>query len=300
MKIRIPADELIVLPGGVREKLREASAPELKVLIYLYAKKEAETPEIASALGIPPGEVEAAFAFWRGAGLIEPDDSGPKKAVPSTGSLYKSYDSHTISEFLLKEDFRTCCDIVGEKLGKQLTKNDYSSLVYLCDYVGLPPEMISGLAEYCVAREKRSMQYLVRTALAMYEQDGVDTYEKFERHLARLEQIGSSVEKVRRLCGFGDRELTAKEKNLLDRWFGEWELKYELVRLAYEKTVDSLGKVSLSYMNGMLKRWYESGWTTPEEVGAKDKKPGNGDGSEAGYGDGDAFFEAALKAGMAE
>lgn len=299
MKIKTPADNLILLPGEVLPRLKGASGTELKVLLYLYAKKEAEVPELAMQLGITPAEAEGAIAFWRGAGLIEADDAPEKKPVPPSTSLYKSYDSYTIAEYREKnEAFRACCELVGEKLGKQLTKNDLSSLLYLCDYVGLPPEMVGGVAAYCVSRGKRSMQYLMKTALGMYEQDGIDTYEKFERHLAKLEQIHSGIDRVRKLCGFGDREWTSKESAMLKNWFEKWELSFELIRLAYEKTVDTLGKVSLSYMNGMLKRWYESGFTTPDDVNKKDSKPASS--GDASYGDSDAFFEAALKAGFEE
>ena len=298
MKIQTPKDNLILLPMDVLPRLKGATGTELKVLLYLFAKKEADTPELAMQLGITPAEAEGAIAFWRGAGIIEPDESAEKKPVPPSTSLYKAYDSQTIAQY--RDDnapFRACCDMVGEAFGKQLTKNDYSSLLYLCDYVGLPPEMVSGIAAYSVSRGKRSMQYLMKTALGMYEQDGIDTYEKFERHIAKLEQIHSSIDRVRKLCGFGDRELTSKESTLLKTWFEKWDLSFELIRLAYEKTVDTTGKVSLPYMNGMLKRWYESGFTTPEDVKTKDAKPTGGS-ENASYGDSDAFFEAALKAGF--
>lgn len=298
MKIKTPADELIVLPAEIKDKLKTATLPELKVILYLYAEKEADAAALSSALGITPGEAEAAMAFWRGAGLLTEDDAASKKKVPSE-SPYRNYDSYTIAEKLKEERFRLCTEIASEKLGKQLTKPELNSLVYLYDYVNLPPEMISGVVEYCVSKGKCSMNYIFRTAVSMYEKDGIDTYEKFEKYLAHLEKVGSDVEKVRRLCGFGDRELTTKESTFLERWFGEWELSYDLVHLSYEKTVDALGKVQFSYMNAMLKRWYEEGCLTPEDVSKKDVKPEK-DGSVAGYGDSDAFFEAALKKGLEE
>lgn len=299
MKIKTPNEELILLPREILPRLKDATGAELKVLLYLYAWKEAQTPEMASQLGIFPSEVESAVAFWRGAGLFEADDSAPKKAVPASTSLFKNYDSRTITTYLDEnEAFRACCSLVAEKLGKQLTKNDYSSLLYLCDYVGLPPEVVSGITEYCVSRGKSSMQYLMKTALSMYEKDGIDSYGKLEAYLAHLEQMRTGVEQVRRLCGFGERELTTKESTILNRWFGEWDLRMELIRLSYEKTVDTLGKVSLSYMNAMLKRWYENGFETPEDVAERDRKPEET--STAGYTDSDAFFEAALQAGFQE
>lgn len=298
MKIKTPGDGMIMLPMEVKDKLKTASLPELKVLLYLYAEKEAEIPEIASALGITPGEAERAIAFWRGAGILEEEETTEKKQIPS-GPMYRNYDSETIAENLKVESFRLCTEIASEKLGKQLTKVDLSHLLYLYDYVNLPAEMICGVVEYCVSKGKRSMEYIFRTAVSMYEKDGIDTYEKFERYLAHLEKVGTEVEKVRRLCGFGERELSTKEKKYLNQWFGEWEISYDLVHLAYEKTVDSIGKARLSYMDAILKRWYEMGCATPEDAERADAGRSK-EGSVAGYGDGDKFFEAALKKGLEE
>lgn len=306
MQIKNPGSNLILLPRDVLSRLKQATAAELKVLLYAYAWHQADAKEIAMQTGITPPEAEAAIAFWRGAGIFEPDDTPEKKPLPPSTSLYKSYDSQTIASYRdAHAEFRACCDLVGEKLGKQLTKNDLSSLLYLCDYVGLPPEVISGIAEFCVSRRgKRSMQYIMKTALSMYEQQGIDSYEAFEAYVTRLEQLDSDIEQVRRLCGFGDRALTSKESELLNCWFREWALSQELVHLAFERTVDTLGKVSLSYMNAMLKRWHEQGCLTAAEVAEKDRKPDptnkNATAGVAGYGDRDEFFEAALKAGFEE
>ena len=40
MKIKTPSDNLILLPMEVLPRVKNASATELKVLLYLYAKKE--------------------------------------------------------------------------------------------------------------------------------------------------------------------------------------------------------------------------------------------------------------------
>lgn len=302
MQIKTPEDGLLLLPREVLTRLKDASEAELKTLLYAYGWKQAEPKEIAAKTGITPAQAEAAIAFWRGVGVFEQDDGAPRKPVPESTSLFRNYDSQTIASYRDENAaFRACCDLVSEKLGKQLTKNDYSSLLYLCDYVSLPPEVVSGIAEFCVSRRgKRSMQYLMKTALSLYEQQGIDSYEKFEAYMAHLEKLDSDVEFVRRLCGFGDRALSQKEGEFLHRWFDEWALSQELVRLSFDKTVDTLGKVSLSYMNAMLKRWHELGLSTPADVTEKDKKPQNatGDSDIAGYGDSDAFFEAALKAGF--
>lgn len=298
MKIKTPKQNTILLPMEVLPRLRTATAPELKVLLYLYAKEDADSVELAGQLGITPAEAETAMSFWRGAGLLEEDDSTPKKAVPPSTSLYKSYDSQTIASYRDNDaSFRACCDLVAELFGTAvLNKNELSSLLYLYNYVGLSGEVISGIATYCKSKGKTSMQYLMKTALSMYENDGVDTYEKFETYMAVLEKRNSDISALRSMMGFGERELSKKESEFFNRWLSTWGLSLELIRHAYEKTVDNLHKVNLAYMNTMLNRWYESGFATVEDIEARDTKPG--DKTDASYGDSDEFFEAALKAGM--
>jgi len=300
MKIKTPSDNLIILPMEVLPRVKNASATELKVLLYLFGKKEATPAEMAQQLGITPADAEAAFAFWRGAGIFEEDDSAPKKAVAPSTSLYKSYDSHTIASYLDEDTaFRSCTELVSETFGSGiLNKNELSSLLYLYNYVGLPAEVISGIAGYCKSKGKTSMQYLMKTALSMYEKEGIDTYEKFEQYMALLEKRNADSTRLRTMLGFGERALSTKEKEFFTRWLEEWALPFDLISLAYEKTVDNLHKVNLAYMNAMLKRWYENGFTTAEDVEIGDAKAKAEKTPDASYGDSDAFFEAALKAGF--
>ena len=131
----------------------------------------------------------------------------------------------------------------------------------------MPAPVICGVVEKCCADGKNSMQYIFKKTVGLYD-DGIDTYDKFEAYLKRLAAINSDIGRLRRLCGMGDRSLTPKEQKTFDQWFGEWAMPFDLVKLAYEKTVDGTGKLSFTYMNGIIKRWHESGFTTPEEVAA--------------------------------
>lgn len=71
------------------------------------------------------------------------------------------------------------------------------------------------------------------------------------------------------------------------------------MHLAYEKTVDSIGKVKLAYMNKILESWFEKGYQTPEDVNNDRQAPKKKDGAEAGSSfDADDFFAAAVKKGM--
>ena len=66
MKIKTPKNDMILLPMEVLPRLRTATAAELKVLLYLYAREEADSTELAQQLGITPSEAEMAMSFGAG------------------------------------------------------------------------------------------------------------------------------------------------------------------------------------------------------------------------------------------
>lgn len=294
MAIRTPSDSIILLPREVVARLGTASAEELKTLIYYFAYPEAGVADAARETGLTVAQVEAAFAFWRGAGIFA-DCGERKRHVASDTSAYRNYDSATLSDAVETDaDFALICRVAGDNLEKQLTKNDLSTLFYLYDFVRLPAPVVCGIIQDCCRNGKKSLQYVFKTAVGLYE-DGIDTYDKFEAHLARREEIKSSVGRLRRLCGMGDRALTSKEKKLFDTWFGDWAFPFETVEHAYEKTVDSTGKLSVTYMNGILRRWHESGFVTPEDV--KNGEAARNPDTSSSF-DLDEFVEAALNRGF--
>lgn len=295
MAIKTPAENLILLPREVLPHLKGASSDELKALLYFFAEPESSVADAALALGLTVAQTEAAIAFWRGAGIFE-ESTGKKKAVISDTSPFRNYDSETIANALSSnEGFALICRVAGDSMGKILTKNDHSTLFYLFDYVGIPAEMLCGVIELCCSEGKKNMQYVFKKAIALYE-DGIDSYDRFEQYLARREAINSSIGKLRRLCGMGDRALSSNEKKTFDCWFGEWGFSDEMIELAYEKTVDATGKFSIKYMNGILRRWHESGYTTVEDVSNGESGRANGSGGSSF--EGDEFIEAALNRGF--
>ena len=258
-------------------------------MIYLFATGDYAPGETARELRLTVSDVESAVSFWRGAGIIELYTAKEAKKIGSV-NLYQTYDADILSAAVEKDDdFKNVCDMIGDLLGRLLNKNDYNSLFYLYDYAGMPADFICGVAEFCSQEKKLSMQYIMKTALGLHD-DGIDSYEKLEQHLAHREKARTSTGMLRKLCGLGERELTTKESNFVSNWFIKWDIPFELVRLSYEKMINAIGKVQLSYMNTILKSWYNNGYKTLEDVEKGDAK----ESVESSF-DTDEFFEAAVK-----
>jgi len=286
---------VILLPKEILNNIKSATADELKILIYNFGEPECNLADMARDLGITLADAEKAVAFWRGAGIFADAEEKTQKMAADT-SAYRNYSTEDINNALDRGgDFVMIKSIAEQALEKStLTKNDLSTLLYLYDYVRIPAPVICGIITDCCANDKASMQYIYKTAHSLHEQ-GIDTYDKFEAYLARRKEINSQIGKLRKLFGMGDRALTAKEKKLFDCWFGEWSLSFDMVKLAYEKTIDNTGKLSTTYMNSILRRWNESGYQTVEDVNTGEASRQAGvDHSFTG----DEFIEAALKRGF--
>ncbi|HAN44371.1 MAG TPA: hypothetical protein DCP97_03170 [Ruminococcaceae bacterium] len=94
----------------------------------------------------------------------------------------------------------------------------------------------------------------------------MDTYEKAEAHIKRITERESNCGLVKSAFGFDQRVLSDNEKKYINKWFEEYKTNIALIKLAYNRTVDTIGKVSFAYIDKILFEWSKKGITTPEEA----------------------------------
>ena len=63
-----------------------------------------------------------------------------------------------------------------------------------------------------------------------------------------------------------------KEQSYVDKWYGEYHSGIQMIRLAYERTVERIGKLSFPYVDSILKSWKEKNITTPQEAMQEQKR----------------------------
>ena len=258
---RLPENIIPVLAGATRE--------ELAVAVYLSVKDTYTPADGAKDLGITEEDFRAALSFWRGAGMrMEPQ---AEKTV-SPESRDQRYDTKTVAESLeTNGDFRAACESLQALYGKMFTQFDYDTLLYLYDHCGLTAAYMCTLASYCINRGKTTLKYFTKTAQNLVS-DGVDTYEKLEQYFEKRNRAQDRVYKLRKLCGFGDRAFTSREEQYISEWFMEKDFSFELIKYAYELTVNAIGDVKLSYMNKILARWHKDGLLTVDSVKNSEQK----------------------------
>ncbi len=337
MKIKVDYNgQCILVPAGpVLDRLSDADGTKLRVLLLALANPTVEEGEMCEALNITKKSLHSALSFWEEAGVIHvgKEESPSQKNAPKSrgkktdaatvkkeeaagrrvsvsrprpvarAAQLPHYTSEEVANYVSAHaevaDLLVSCQ---QYMGKLFNIAEVEIVVGLLDYLHLDSDYILLLFSHCQKMEKKSLRYIEKLAIGLFD-DGIMDYDELDSHLQAIEDASKLEKQLRRLFGAGRRSLTAKEKEAFSRWAGKWKMPYELIEKAYEITVENTGGASFPYCNAVLEKWYQSGYTTLEQVtdaitqyrhdrdGAQDKK---------GSFETDDFFEAALRRSYGE
>lgn len=314
------------LPEELDGLLSKADDVDLKVLVTLsmLAKKEtgeADVGAVCTVLKMDLGDVKASLKFWRGAGVVcdvtersvEADTEAGVKATeePKGKKPAAAHRGGVIEQSNVTDDYSSgeLADIMENRIvspalvdeaqrifGKMFRTYDIGILVGIVERLGFEEEAVLLILNYVAGKGKKTMRYAETLAMALYDEGLTDTASVSER-ISRMERSGEIVGQIKSLLGIGDRALTASEKRFFTAWTEKYAYDIEVIRLAYDITVDNTQKALPKYMNAILERWYTEGLRTADEVRRYlDRQAAEKSGSTVtkSY-DTDDFFEAALK-----
>ncbi len=293
---------IVNLPSNVVDIAKDASEAELKVILGISAYSgyfsdfEKALPLLCEKLELSLSEVTEALEFWAKNGIINIDglEITPEivSSVSEADNSMPTYTGAQITKLLgAHPDFKMLADCAQNVLEKSFTPTDYNSLLHIKSLYNFSDEYILMLLAYCVENNTTNWAYIRKTTKILYD-EGVDTYEKLESHFAARRNKRSLEYKIRKLFGVGGREFTSKEKAFFESWAG-LKFSYDLIKHAYEISVDSGKGANWSYTNKILENWHISGIKTVEDA-EKAQKSHKEKLSMSSF-DTDDFFEAALK-----
>ena len=277
--------------------LKLAGSVQLKVLLWVlrHAGETFEAQDIADALGIDRADVGDAMLYWRENGLISvsggelspaagqplPVPSAP--AVPASEEKPKpapeppeaprrlpSRPQKPDSEFVAKrmeESKEIACLMQSAQqiLGRLLSGGDTATLLMIHDDFGLPCDVIAMLIQYAVNAGRSNMRYIEKAAIDWADHD-INTHERAEERLDLLAANQNAWRTVEQAIGLPRRSPTRHEEELAPRWVNEWKFTPEMLREAYDRTVEGAGKYQPAYMNRILERWHSAGISTPKQA----------------------------------
>lgn len=292
-------NSVFAVPSSVVDKnLKLAGSVQLKVLLWVlrHAGEPFETEDISAALGIDRADVGDAMLYWQETGVIA--ESGGTLAPPEAdASLEKPESFATLAqpeaatktaeepepkhrvltrpqkpdnEFVAKrmsESTEIAClmQSAQEILGRLISNGESATLLMIHDDFGLPSDVIIMLLQYAASIGRSNMRYIEKTAMNWADEE-IITHEKAEERLRQLSENQKAWRTVEQSVGMPHRSPSQTEEACARSWVVEWSFTPEMIREAYDRSVDSIGKFKASYMNKILERWHKSGITTPEEA----------------------------------
>lgn len=311
--IPIYKHEILSLPAEVlSEKLSTASRDELRVLLAVMLEREFTVVELAAKLDMTENALRRAISSWEACGALTLESSTDaaassaelKKELLKNGKkpLASSALPHYSSEELASVMERTTgsselLDSCQQILGKIFNTAETAIIISLVDYLSLTPDYILLLCSHAANMGKKSVRYVEKMALDLFDRD-ILTYAALEAELSAVEQRASIEHYIRDLFGIGARTLIKKERDFIAKWVNEYGFGREMIRAAYEVTIEKTKDANLNYTNAVLENWYAAGLRTPEDVEAAEEKRTASREKNVPAGTSfatDSFFEAALQ-----
>lgn len=253
------------------------SANGAYVKVYLTALSlgmtsgEMSTAEMAGRLNLLESDVVNALEYWDRQGALKYANenvifgNAEAQASAKRTETVKKDMEEIRGEMIENPALADLCTLSQEILGKTLRNKDIETLYWFYDELGLSPEVITMLLEYCVSRDKRNMNYIEKVAVSWHE-NGITTIDAADRFINNEREKNGYFHSLRKLFGIDNRSLSKTEENYLKTWRDDCGMDENMVALAYEYCIMQTSKLSFPYMNSIIKRWHELGIHTVQEA----------------------------------
>ena len=292
---------VFVVPSSVVDQhIKIASEAQLKVLLYLlrHSGEENSIEQIGDTLRLSAEEVQNAVSFWIERDLLtrqvdallpasEPKSDNPAaqpvaaenpKKPRTVISRAQRPDPMFVSKLLQENKILAeLMDDVQRILNKPLSPGDTATIVMLYDSFGLPCEVILMLLTYLDEIGNANMRAIERYGI-QWADKGIKTVIDAERETTRMKDSREAWGSVSKLLGIRNvGNPTKAQMENADRWIHTWQFSDEMITEAYERCVNTKGTYNISYINAILKRWYEKGIKSLDTLKAEEsagmKKP---------------------------
>jgi len=284
------AFETAAIPKAAGDKLRMASAAQIKVLLWLACAGQGrfDANACAATCGVSPAVCEECLQYWVQEGLVTVSGSAavrtavapapsvevkseptPPVAMPAPllagdpSAAQRATRDEALRVKAEDPSFSMLLDTAASKLGKILSPSDLTMFLYLYRELALPPEVILMVIGYAVQNGKGKIAYIEKTALGWHE-EGIRTFEAAEAHIRRLEQCKDAWERMSDRYDLSTVRPTFAQKDTVRRWIFEWELPHEVIDEIVACTKEKTGKLQFAYADRLAERLYAGGVTTAQ------------------------------------
>ncbi len=277
------------MPNSIVDKhIRFASEMSIKTLLIIMRNSEnPPSPQIITQiLGVDTvAEIEEAILYWSDLGvLVSEVSTSPEDITPVPAHTPLPIAKTTTAKTIVKateknqmerqevldyisshQEVNNLIHEIQAITGKNLTSTDLRVIVSLHSHYGLSSEYIIMAVIYCKQRDKLGMRYVESLIISWTEKDIYDaeTLDKFIKAEAQRNKLESKVQSA---LGLSNRILVAKEKKFIDTWCNKYKFDIKMIKLAYERTIESIGTLNFAYVDKILESWHKKGIKTPKDA----------------------------------
>ncbi|MBQ7834285.1 MAG: DnaD domain protein [Ruminiclostridium sp.] len=271
---------VFAVPSCVADSLKVTNGDHIKVLLYILRNPGAllTNEEVAAATGVGIGTVSDALIYWKNMNVIAENGD---EIIPAEGNPPRTTDRRAAEvkvaltaepQFPPKvvaktvndnQAFKYLCQTFERLSGRPTKHTERNTLMVLTEEIGLPSEVVIMLVEYCFSIDKATPAYMKSVALDWFN-SGIDTISKAEERILALKTRNTLEERLRIKFRMTSA-FSAKQKEIIAGW-AEMGISDELIDEAYDKTLNSTGKLSFPYMDSILRSWTDKGITAAEQL----------------------------------
>ena len=243
-------------------------------LLYIYLAAGEPLEQAQEALALTKADFDLACAVLQQMGLWNKTEI--RHLPPAEAPQYSEEDLKR--ELSGNPEFPEMVGEAQRRLGRILSNEELKILLSIYRYLGLAPEVISILINYCIRRQLEqgsgrmpSIRTIEKEAYR-WADNGIETMEQAAVFMQNQLRQAAGIERIRALLGLTDRRLTAGEQRYIADWL-DWGFVDDAIRMAYEKTCINTGGLKWAYLNSILKSWHAKNLHTPAEIEAGDRAP---------------------------
>lgn len=160
-----------------------------------------------------------------------------------------------VKELKQKEDVEQLLFIAEQYLGKTLSPNEISKLLYFYEELHFSADLVEYLIEYCVSKGSRSIRYIETVAVAWAEHH-ITTVEQAR---AETNTYNKNYFSILRAFGIKNRNPVEEEIRYMNLWLTEYAFTLDVISAACSRTVIATGQPNFAYADSILRNWQKKG-----------------------------------------
>lgn len=176
-----------------------------------------------------------------------------------------SYTMDDLKNFKNNAEVQQLLFVTEQYLGRQLTRGDMETILFLYDRLGFSADLIDYLVQHCVERGKKDFRYMEKVALSWAEQ-GITDPKQAQLASKKYDKTVYTIMK-----SLGKNSAPApKELEYIQKWTKEYGFMLDVIQEACDKTVMTTDSHRFAYADGILSKWYQAGVHHKADIAALD------------------------------